>query len=109
MSIFVNYLIQGEDPDAMETADVGNGDETIIILKRLIIEQKKLNHVAASKLKLWQVDFALDDARLREFQCDTPSLSAIKKLAIFANGNMEHVHVIVKLPGMSQRSFLNIH
>jgi hypothetical protein len=109
MSIFVNYLIQGEDPDAMETADVGNGDANIIVLKRLITEQKKLNHVPASKLKLWQVDLALDDAKLREFPCNTPPLSPIKKLAIFANGNVEHVHVIVKLPGMSQRSFLNIH
>jgi len=99
-SISVNYVIQGDDPNEMETVDVGNGNGNIAALKRLIKEQKKLDHLVASKLRLWQVNFALDDPELQNFACNGQPLSPVKKLTIFANGNEEHVHVIVKLPSL---------
>jgi hypothetical protein len=106
--ISVNCLFEGHDPSLMVTVEVdrrGMPDEGNISLLKDLIKAKmspSLDHVPASALQLWQVDFALNDNKLRNFACDGQPLLPVKRLKMFKNANKDNVHVIVQLPGMSQ-------
>lgn len=99
----VNCLIRGNDPNLMVIIEV-NPNGKISLLKELIKVKMEpsLDHIPAPALSLWKVDFALDDPRLRNFACDGEVLLPVKRLSMFKNLHEEHVHVIIKLPGMSQ-------
>ena len=106
--LVVNCLIHGRDPNDMATVEVRKPDwnRNIDRLKELIKTKMRpgLDHLPASTLRLWKVDFSLDDPKLQNFVCDDKTqLKPIVKLKkTFNDGDEEHIHVIIKLPGMSQ-------
>jgi len=65
MSLSLNCLVVGDDPDRIFTVKIPK-TENISILKDLIKEKKAphLDHVAASDLDLWQVSFPIDNLEM---------------------------------------------
>jgi len=104
MPLRVNCLIFGDDPIHMFTVKTSDEDKNVYDLKDRIkvVVGPRLSHVSALDLELWQVDFALDDGKLTEFAPDGQSMRATRTLDMFNDRREDHVHVIVKLPGMSQ-------
>ena len=107
MSLSLNCLVLGDEPDKMFVVEVKE-TKYVSILKDLIKEKKAphFDHVTASDLDLWMVDLCLDklEAELIHVNLDTHSrLSARRKLSSFFNGNLddELLHIIAKPFGMS--------
>ena len=105
MSLSLNCLVVGDDPDRIFTVKILK-TENVSILKDLIKEKKAphLDHVAASDLDLWQVSFPIDDleTELRNINLARyPKLSPpSKKLTtFFTDAADDCLHVIAKAPG----------
>ena len=112
MSLSLNCLAIGDDPDQIFTVEIPK-NKNISILKDLIREKKArhFNHVDASDLDLWQVSFPIDDLQTelgninlaRYLKLSPPS----KKLATFFTDVADDcLHVIAKAPGTSRQSSL---
>jgi Crinkler effector protein N-terminal domain len=111
MSLSVNCCLLG-DSNQIFTVKFSKTDD-VSILKDLIKEKKAphLNHIAASDLELWKVNFPIDDleAQLAKF---TPSRASMlfpakRLLQIFKGGIEEdYIHVIAASPGVSRQSSL---
>ena len=71
----LNCFVVGDDPDRMFTVEIEK-TKNVSILKDLIKEKKAphLNHVAASDLDLWKVDFPIDDLPTKKISTDGPKL-----------------------------------
>jgi len=112
MTFSVNCLILGDNPDRTLTVNISDDNENIYFLKELLKEKMapRLNHVDASDLDLWKVDFSFEDhdlERLANFVPDGRPLYPIKKLQMFKDGPEKHIHVIVKVPGWPELLSLN--
>ena len=112
MSLSLNCLVVGDDPDRMFTVKIPK-TENVSILKDLIKEKKAhhFEHVDASDLDLWQVSFPIDDLETELGNINLaryPKLSPpSKKLtAFFTDSADDCLHVIAKVPGMSRQSSL---
>ena len=110
MPLRINCLIFGDDPDHMFTVKTSDEDKNVYDLKDQIkvVVGPCLSHDSVLDLELCQVDFALDDGKLTEFAPDGQLMKATRTLDMFNDRCKDHVHVIVKLPSMSQWSLLNI-
>src|SRR6266699_3411019 len=112
MSLSLNSLVVGDDPDRTFTVEVPK-NKTISILKKLIKEEKArhFEHVDASDLDLWQVSFPIDDL---ETELGNINLSRYPKLSppskklttFFTDAADDCLHVIAKAPGTSRQSSL---
>ena len=108
MSLSLNCLVFGDDPERTFTIQIPKTDN-VSILKSLIKKEKAphLDHVAASDLDLWQVSIPIDDDLetelgkinlARSLKLSSPT----KKLAkIFTDVADDCLHVIAKAPGTS--------
>ncbi|KAJ3499972.1 hypothetical protein NLJ89_g9993 [Agrocybe chaxingu] len=104
MSLSLNCLVVGDDPDRVFTVEIPK-NKNVSILKKLIKEEKAphLDHVAASDLDLWQVSFPIDDLETELGNIDLagyPKLSPpSKKLSTFFTDVADDcLHVIAKVP-----------
>jgi len=107
----LNCLILGDDPDRIFTVEIAKS-KNISILKDLIkIKQAPhLDHIPASHLDLWKVDFSPDnlETELANFDDSHPKLSPIKKLSMFEDDvEDDHLHVIAKVSAHDQILSLN--
>ena len=112
MSLSLNCLVVGDDPDRTFTVEIPK-NKNVSILKDLIKEKKArhFDHVAASDLDLWQVSLPIDglETELRNINlAGYPKLSPpSKKLATFFTDVADDcLHVIAKAPGTLRQSSL---
>jgi len=118
MSLSLNCLAIGDDPDRTFTVKIPKV-ENVSVLKKLIKEEKRkrpptswhFDHIAASDLDLWQVSFPIDDLETELGNINLaryPKLSPpSKKLATFFTDVADDCHhVIAKAPGTSRQSSL---
>ena len=114
MSLSLNYLVVGDNPDRIFTVEISK-NKNISILKKLIKVEKarhfRVEHVDASDLELWQVSFLIDDLEKELGNINLARhpklLSPSKKLAtFFTDGADDCLHVIAKAPGTSRPSSL---
>src|SRR6266567_4298754 len=108
MSLSLNCLIVGDDPDRMFTVEIQK-NKNVSILKDLIKEKKArhFEHVDASDLDLWQLSFPIDDL---ETELRNINLGGYQKLSppskklttFFTDVADDCLHVIAKAPGTSR-------
>jgi crinkler effector protein len=76
------------------------------ILKDLIKEKKAphLDHVAASDLDLWKVNFPIDDLPTKNFLTDGPKLGSGELLSVAFPSELDirYIHVTVYVPVRSE-------
>ena len=112
MSLSLNCLVVGDDPDRTFTIEIPK-NKNISILKDLIKEKKArhFEHVDASDLDLWQLSFPIDDL---ETELRNINLGGYQKLSppskklttFFTDVADDCLHVIAKAPGTSRQSSL---
>jgi Crinkler effector protein N-terminal domain len=112
MSLSLNCLVVGDDPDRTFTVEIPK-NKNVSILKDLIKEKKAhhFNHVDASDLDLWLVFFPIDDL---ETELGNINLVSYPKLSppskrlstFFTDAADDCLHVIAKVPGTSRQSSL---
>ena len=112
MSLSLNCLVVGDDPDRIFTVEIPK-TENVSILKDLIKEKKArhFEHVDASDLDLWQVSFPIDDLETELGNINLaryPKLSPPnKKLTTFFTDTVDEcLYVIAKAPGTSRQTSL---
>ena len=109
MSLSLNCLVVGDDPDRMFTVEIPK-NKNVSILKKIIKEENpsSLGNVDVKNLDLWQVSFPIDDL---EAQLGNINLAGYPKLSppskklttFFTNVVDDCLHVIVKAPGTSRQ------
>ena len=104
---FVNCFILGDEADHIFPANITSYDESrniTSLIDQIKDEMKsRLSHIDASYLELYEVSIHFDDPQLTTFVPNPQSkLPLITELRKFKAGLEDHVHVIVKAPGMSQ-------
>ncbi|KAF8157793.1 hypothetical protein B0H34DRAFT_844095 [Crassisporium funariophilum] len=104
MSLSLNCLIVGEDPDRTFTVKIPK-TENISILKDLIKEKKpsSLRNIDAKNIDLWQISFPIDDLETAVKNLNLaryPKLSPpSKKLnTFFTDAADDCLHIIAKVP-----------
>ena len=109
MSLSLNCLVLGDEPEKMFTVEVEK-TKNVSILKDRIKEKNSssFGNVDSKNIDLWMVDLCLDKRKLGAelvHNLDTyPKLSPPrKKLSSFFNGTVddERLHIIAKAPGTS--------
>ena len=104
MSLSLNCLVLGDDPDRIFTVEIPK-NKNISILKKLIKEEKAphLDHVAASDLYLWQVSFPIDDLPSKKPPTVGPKLRLEKLLSdVFPSElDINRIHVVARVPKVS--------
>ena len=112
MSLSLNCLVVGDDRDRSFTVKIPK-NKNVYILKALIKEKKAphLNHVDASDLDLWKIDFPFDDLETELGNINLisyPKLSPpYKRLStFFTDAADDCLHVIAKVPGTLRQSSL---
>jgi len=108
MSLSLNCLVIGDDPDRAFTVEIPRL-ENVSTLKKLIKQKKAphLDHIAASDLDLWQVSFPINDL---EAELESINLAGYPKLSLpskklasfFTDVADDYLHVIAKAPGTSR-------
>jgi len=97
----LNCFVLGDGPDRMFTVKILK-TENVSILKKSIKEEKAphLNHIDASDLDLWQVNFPIDDLSINSPPTDGPSLRSEKLLLDLFSAELDNnrVHVVVRAP-----------
>jgi len=105
MSLSLNCLVVGDDPDRTFTIEIPK-NKTISILKKLIKEEKAphLDHVAASDLDLWQVSFPIDDLHSKNPPTVGPKLRSERLLsdAFPSDLDTNRIHVVARVPGQGE-------
>jgi hypothetical protein len=113
MSLLLNCYVLGDHPDRIFAVDVLKTN-TVRDLKNLIKKEKasRLKDIDASDLDVWKVDISLDkfEKEFKNFKPDShPKLRVEKRLSMFNDGIDDHLHVIVKAPGMLRQSSFRIY
>jgi Crinkler effector protein N-terminal domain len=111
MSLSLNCLVLGDEPERMFTVKIPKTDN-VSIFKKLIKEKKAphLNHHAASDLDLWKVDLHMDELGEEPVHINLDTYTKLSppwlKLSSFFERTVddEHLHVIAKAPGTSHSS-----
>ena len=84
MSLSLNYLVVGDNPDRIFTVEISK-NKNISILKKLIKVEKarhfRVEHVDASDLELWQVSFLIDDLE-KELGNINPHFSPMSRMIV---------------------------
>ena len=105
MSLSLNCLVVGDDPDRMFTVEIKK-NKNLSILKDLIKEKKAphLDHVAASDLDLWQVSFLIDDLLSKNPSTVGPKLRSENLLsdAFPSELDIHRIHVVARVPGQGE-------
>ena len=109
MSLSLNCLVVGEDPDRMFTVEIPK-NKNVSILKDLIKEKNpsSLGNIDAKNIDLWQISFPIDDLETAVRNLNLaryPKLSPpSKKLTtFFTDAADDCLHIIAKAPGTSRR------
>lgn len=101
----LNCFIHGDDPDRIFTVFVPT-TYNVSILKSLIKKEKAphLDHVAASDLDLWKVDFPIDDLPTKNLLTDGPKLGPVALLLDLFPPELDikFIHVYVYVPVRSE-------
>jgi hypothetical protein len=114
MSLSLNCYVLGDHPDRIFTVKVPTTDN-VSILKSLIKKGKAspLKDIDVSDLDIWKVDLNLDnfEEELENLKPDPHLiLRPQKTLSMFKDGIVDnHLHVIVKAPGMLRQSSFRIY
>src|ERR1700679_1225779 len=104
MSLSLNCLVYGDDPEKSFTVEV-QADKNVSILKDLIKvkNSSSFGNVDSKNIDLWMVDLNLDGLGVEPLHvtCNldpSKKLSPRKKLSSFFNGTVddEHLHIIAK-------------
>ena len=108
MSLSLNCLVLGDDPERMFIVEIEN-TEYVSILKDRIKDKNSssFGNVDSMNIDLWMVDLDMDELGVEPVHVNLdnyPKLSPPrKKLSFFFNGNLddERLHIIAKAPGTS--------
>jgi hypothetical protein len=109
MSLSLNCLIHGDDPDRMFTVEAEK-TKNVSILKHLIKDQNpsSLGNIDVKNIDLWKVDLHLDKLGAELVHVDFNHFKLLPRLklsSLFNNivdDHDERLHIIAKVPGTLQ-------
>jgi hypothetical protein len=108
MSLSLNCLVLGDEPERMFTVKIPKTDN-VSILKKLINEKNSnsFGNIDSKNIDLWKVDLHIDELGEEPVHINLDTYTKLSpprlKLSSVFEGTVddEHLHVIAKAPGTS--------